>query len=338
VRKNRQMIKLFFVLLFCTAFIFSSSHFGAQAFEKIKNNAKKGTTTSRGSLNVNKSQNKNSTNDPLVVKSGGEEVILTQSKINLKDIPIDLQTVIKQSSEIEIPEQSTFSLLDFVKKQKIATISSDSLSLLASGIYQSVLHTNFLIVERNIGNSLPDFVPIGFEAKVNLDQNADFVFSNPNNSRYRIQMKIVGKSLTVSLKGERFPYLYKTSLKIKQNFKPRTIIQYSPLILPGKIKVATSGISGQLIEVYKDVYQGDHQIKSDFVSEDYYPPKQRVEIHSLRATSNVQVSQPSTVTTVKEGGQAANQLETGTSSNGDQNINSSESPTQTQNSEVEQIK
>jgi hypothetical protein len=37
VGENQQLIKLFVVLFFSTAFIFSSSHFGSQVFGKLSN-------------------------------------------------------------------------------------------------------------------------------------------------------------------------------------------------------------------------------------------------------------------------------------------------------------
>ncbi|MEY2192663.1 hypothetical protein AB7942_07960 [Neobacillus sp. BF23-41] len=51
--KNQQLIKLFVVLLFCTAFIFSFSHYGAKAFEKITNvDGKFSDGTTIGALDV----------------------------------------------------------------------------------------------------------------------------------------------------------------------------------------------------------------------------------------------------------------------------------------------
>jgi hypothetical protein len=327
VRKNKQIIKLFFVLLFCTAFIFSSSHFGAQAYENIKKDVNKKSPETSNSLNTEKPQSNPSVTKNIGSETVKKEMILNQSIVKMDDIPDDLQAFLEHGSKIEIPEKSTFSLLEFVQKNKLEKLDSDTLSLIASGIYQSILPTNFSIEERNIGNSLPKNVSPGFEAKFNFDQNDDLAFSNPNKSKYFIVLAIVNRNLKVTLRGEEFPYHYKIT-ENEQSFKPKTIIQYSPLLPPGKVKVTTSGKVGNLVKVYKDVYQGDLPLKRELISSDYYPPVPRVEIHSLTNTSNDQGSQNST--------QTSTQLSESQSNTDNQNSNPSEMTGQNPNSALGQ--
>jgi len=52
---------------------------------------------------------------------------------------------------------------------------AELLNVIATGIYQAVLPSNFSIVERNIGSSLPNYANLGFEAKVNPRNNTDFI-------------------------------------------------------------------------------------------------------------------------------------------------------------------
>ena len=52
-----------------------------------------------------------------------------------------------------------------------------------------ILPTNFSIIERNISEELPDYAELGFEAKVNPEKNKDLVFSNGNESSYKIHNK-----------------------------------------------------------------------------------------------------------------------------------------------------
>jgi hypothetical protein len=293
INVRKKHVKLFFILLFTTSFIFSSSHFGVLAFEKIKNDDN--TAAKNESLHANKSQFESSNNKDLGVKNSEEEIILNQSIMKINDIPIDLQTFLEHGSKIDISEQSTFSLLDFVKVKRLDKLSSDTLSLIASGIYQSILSTNFSILERNIGNSLPRNGSLGFETELNVEQNEDLIFSNPNNSIYSIELVLENKSLKVILLGEKLPYHYKITKDI-QTFKPKTIIQYSPLLPNGKVKVATTGKDGNLVKVYRDVYQGEQKLKRELISSDYYPPVHRVEIHSLNTSITDQGNQTTTQT------------------------------------------
>ncbi|MEH7375654.1 G5 domain-containing protein [Neobacillus drentensis] len=424
--KNQQMIKLFVVLLFCTAFIFSFSHYGAKAFEKITNaDGKFSDGTTIGAFDVSgktkdeakslleakyvawlkdtsidlqygektapfdlnqfsldseqtvgsiKNGEKNAaliTVDKLQVKeqleilfpqlktsdvdlaklttrlnstaalfeSGSKtldlhhdflladhikkDADLNTAVITMNEVPFALQTVIDKNPKIEILEGSTFSLLEFAGKQKIE--DSDSLDVIATGIYQAILPTNFSIVERNIGNSLPNYTSLGFEAKVNSTKKADLVITNPNKVKYMLEFTLENKELRVTLKGEKFVYKYQITTKDEQKLAPKTIVQYSPLLPPGKTKVQTKGKQGQIIKVYREVYQGNQFLKSKLISEDYYPPSYRIEIHGLAGRA-----QATTQTTDTSGNQVDNSNQTidSTSADGNQAMTTSDSPQQ----------
>jgi hypothetical protein len=382
LQKNQQLIKLFVVMFFCTAFIFSSSHFGAKAFEKMANMDGKffdGTTIgaidvsgktkdeanslleeeyvkwlkdtsiefqygeknapldvnqfhldtkqtvdsikdgqkNRAFITIDKSQVEeqveilfpqiksshfnldkltsdlnamaelfegrahsfNLYENYLLVDYIKKDTELNVVRINLKEVPLGMQTLIEKNPSIEIPSESTFSLLEFAKNQKIT--DSSTLNILATGIYQAVLSSNFSIVERNISSSLPVYAALGIEAKVDQSRNADLVIANPNKAKYNLELRMENGSLTVTLKGENFIYNYKVTTKDEKKLKPKTIIQYSPLLLPGKTKVQIKGADGQIVKVYRDIYQGESFIKSELISEDYYPPAYQVEVHGL---------------------------------------------------------
>jgi hypothetical protein len=399
--KNQQIKKLFVVLFFSTAFIFSFSHYGAKAFEKITNadgkfsdgtivgslvvsgktkdeaislleekyiNWIKGTTIELqyggiiASLAINqfhldakqtvdsiKDGQKNSAfitidksqveeqvetlfpqikssdinleklssslnetaslfeegshtfnlyEDYFLAEHIKKDAVLNSEVIDLKQVPDDLQTLINNSPSIEIPEESTFSVLEFAKKHKIT--DSDTLNIIATGIYQAILPTDLSIEERNISSSLPDYATLGFEAKVDQSSNADLVLANRNMAKYKLELKLDNNSLTVTLMGKEFVYNYKMTTKDEQKLKPKTIIQYSPLLLPGKTEVQIKGAEGIIVKVYRDIYQGDSFIKSVLIGEDYYPPVYQVEVHGL-AGSQQSVTEPSGTTNTQTG-------------------------------------
>ncbi|CAH2716271.1 hypothetical protein BACCIP111895_03455 [Neobacillus rhizosphaerae] len=380
--KNQQIIKLFVVLFFSTAFIFSFSHYGAKAFEKLTNtDGEFSDGTAIGALDVSgktevevislleekyvdwlkdttiglqygekivpfdvnqfhldakqtvdsikdgqknpafitidKSQVEvqvqmlfpqikindinldkltNSINKTASLFEAGshsfnlfeeylladhikKDAVLNVAVIDMIEVPEGLQSLIKNNASIEIPEESTFSLLEYAKKYKIKETST--LNVMATGIYQAVLPWNFSIVDRSISSSLPDYANLGFEAKVNQTKKADLVIANPNKVKYMLELQLDNGSLKVTLKGEKLVYNYKITTKDEQKLKPKTIIQYSPLLLPGKTTVQTKGAEGLIVKVYRDVYQGNTFIKSELISEDYYPPTYQVEVHGL---------------------------------------------------------
>lgn len=383
VSKNQQMTKLFVVLFFSTAFIFSFSHFGVQAFGKLANvDGEFSNGTTIGALDVsgkteseaislleekyvdwlknmsihlqyqekdvpfdmnqfhldskqtinsikdgqnnpayinieksnvqeqlqilfpdlkssefnldklttsltqtaskfeNGSSSLNLSNDFLLAEHINKDAVLNFAEIDLKEVPDDLQNILEENPKIEIQAESTFSLLEFVKQKKLK-INSFTLNILATGIYQAILPTNFAIVERNIGNVLPSYASLGYEAKVNLDKNVDLAIENPNKGKFILEFQLENELLKVTLKGEKFLYQYKISTKGEQKLTPKTIVQYSPMLLPGKTMIQANGEDGHIIKVYRDVYQGDQFMKSELISEDYYPPVYRVEVNAL---------------------------------------------------------
>ncbi len=218
-------------------------------------------------------------NDYLLNDNIKKDVILNVATVTMTDLPVDLPNLIEKVNKIEIKENTTFSLLDFVQDHKIT--SSESLNVMATGIYQAILPSNFSIIERNIGRTLPEYAKLGNEAKVDSSKRADLVITNPNKTRYSLELQLENNHLIVTLKGQKFAYDYQVSLKDKQELKAKTIVQYSPQLIPGKTEIQTKGVAGIVVKLYRDVYQGSSLIKSEFISEDYYPPVYQVEIHGL---------------------------------------------------------
>ena len=414
------MIKLFVVLFLCTTFIFSFSHFGVKAFEKLTNaDGKYSDGTSIGSLNItgktkeeamslleekvvgwirdtsielqygektvpldlnqfhldakqtvdsikdgqrnpvfftidklqleeqieilfpqinssdidfNKLLNSlneigsrfeagsntlNLYNDYLSADKIQKDAVINTAVVDINDVSVDLQTAIDHNPTIEIPEESTFSLLEFAKNKKIENVGT--LSVMATGIYQAVLPSNFSIVERNIGSSLPNYAALGFEGKVNPNNQTDFIIKNPNKAKYVLELNVESNKLTITLKGEKPLYNYKISIKDERKLRPKTIVQYSPLLLPGKTKIQTMGVEGHIVKVYRDVYQGEAFIKSELISEDYYPPVLQVELHGLTGSK-----QGTTETTGTAGNQAGQVTPNQTTDNSDQTTSPSE--------------
>ena len=116
--KNQQMIKLFVVLLFSTAFIFSFSHYGAKAFEKITNaDGKFSDGTTIGALNIS-GKTEDEAKSLLELESKQED-LLELSPIIVEDkLPAQLD---------EEKEPLDDSLFDFLLAQKEVTADRDEI-------------------------------------------------------------------------------------------------------------------------------------------------------------------------------------------------------------------
>ncbi len=181
---------------------------------------------------------------------------------------------------IEIKGKSLFSLADYFKESG-EPLSSNGMSIIASAIYQTILPTNFTVVERHTSRDLPDEIPLGYEAKVD-SENRDFRFYNPNTSTYTLQFKEINNGFRVTLTG--LPFVYKYMIKVGdvEYFTPKTIVQYSSLLRPGEHRIKQKGKQGMLARVKKELYdENNHLVKTEVVAEDFYPPSYNIEVRGF---------------------------------------------------------
>ncbi|MCM3692245.1 G5 domain-containing protein [Neobacillus niacini] len=255
--------------------------------------------------------------DYLLVK--GNDNVISEVIVDLENVSAELSNVINKNPAITIGEESTFSLLEFAKQQKFET--SSAINIVATGIYQAVLPTNLTISERNISKALPQYAVLGFEAMVNTAKGIDLVIENPNKVPYTLQLELVNGDFKVTLNGDKLLYKYEISKKDEQVLKPKTIVQYSPLVLPGKTKVESEGVDGKIVKVYRNIYQGSQLLTSKLISEDYYPPVYRVEIMGLEGT---QQGTSTTGGTISNGTTNSNGTQTPSASDTNQQISNND--------------
>jgi len=276
-----------------------------------------------------------------------EEVkIISKAAIILTEENQEIQEFTKLYPTIEIAPESQFSLAAFVKENEMNNISSYTYSQIATAIYQALMPTNFLIAERHIGSQLPDNIQAGFEAKVNFEKNIDLIFYNPNKSSYSMAFNLNSSELEVSIIGVPLLYNYSIITANKQEFEPRTIKQYSPLLEQGQKSVEVEGSPGILVKVYRETYnQKGELLKSELLSEDFYPPVHRVEILAL--TPEVQetvstadgnadtVTAPSAEETEPAEQNVSDNIPSETNANGNEGQQSSDSQNETENNSDE---
>ncbi|WP_374723850.1 G5 domain-containing protein [Calidifontibacillus erzurumensis] len=183
----------------------------------------------------------------------------------------NLEAILGNSYEFEIAANDSFSFKNtFGSNQP----DSDAYSIIASAIYEVILPTNFMIIERNISRQLPPYSKEGEEAKVS--NKMDLIFNNPNPYSYKILMKLGKDQLQAKLIGPPFPYNYAVK-KETESYSPRTVLQFSAKLSPGQTKVLDQGKKGLLVKVYRETKDDNNQvIETTFISEDFYPPNYRI--------------------------------------------------------------
>ncbi|MFS0861735.1 hypothetical protein [Fredinandcohnia sp. 179-A 10B2 NHS] len=206
------------------------------------------------------------------------QVISKATISNIKD-ETEVNKWVKDVGVIEIGPAQSFSLSDFVAQTNGLAFTDEALSIIATGIYETILPTNFKIIERHISDELPAYAKLGYEAKI--DGNKDLIFYNINPFQYKLTFALTGEGLQLELIGAKLPNEYEIILGEKEVYKPKTIKQYSSLVKYGKSEVKEKGKDGVLVTVSRLVKQSNKELDKVKLAEDYYKPIHRVEVHGL---------------------------------------------------------
>lgn len=211
-----------------------------------------------------------------------DPVVLATATRELSEEFADIETFVQELPQISVDPLTNVSLKELVEEKDLDYLSHQQLSTVSSGLFEALMSTNFTITERNIGRELQRNIKLGLEAKVDFTKDIDFSFYNPNENSYEIKFSINESQLEISILGVPFSTGYRLSLTEKQEFKPRTIKRYTPLLEPNQNSVETEGKPGLLIKVYRDsISTSGELIKSELISEDFYQPIHRVEVHGI---------------------------------------------------------
>lgn len=211
--------------------------------------------------------------------TNNESDLLTVNEVKL-DYSDDLAWFLNESLELE--PVSHYSLLDDIKTKTDDSFSPLTLSKIATAIYELILPTNFVVVERHISNELPSYAKLGYEATVNYELHQDLVIANPNELGFQIEFTRQDDHLFVTLNGAGFLNRYMTSAEGQESFKPKTIRQFNPQLEATEIRVKAEGKEGQLIKIVREHYSEQGELlKKELISEDFYPPIHRIEISGL---------------------------------------------------------
>ncbi|WP_175990866.1 VanW family protein [Bacillus sp. Marseille-Q1617] len=266
-------ISVFLVL--CTVYLFGFAYAGTYLYDRVFS-SEDGTSKETKNVEEKEPELEDKLNSPEKMQ------VLAENEIGSVEATPELEDFFSSFSEIDIEPVSTFSILKFVEDQHISSLTNQELSLISTGLYEILLHSDMEIVQRHHGHTLPDFAELGYEARVDRELNQDFIFANPDSKSYKIRFQMTGDSLLFVLEGT-LPYEVEISLQNKQTVKPRVIKQYTPYLDKGQTKTKTEGKAGVQIEVWKSMLDSTGAVlKEELISRDYYPPVHREELASLQ--------------------------------------------------------
>ncbi|KGX88080.1 VanW family protein [Pontibacillus marinus] len=199
--------------------------------------------------------------------------VVSEYSITLNE-EMDVTDLVNALNGAVVQNQTPFSLLSFVEEE----MDQPSLNAVATAVYGAILETNFIIKQRHISTKLPSYAELGKEASVKPKNNHDLVFTNPNEQPYQLNAAVENGELIVKVLGYPLPNSYEITLENSRKIQPRTIVQFSERVPSGESNVKVEGQEGTSVEVYRFVEDKGKVIQKDFISDDYYPPVNRIEV------------------------------------------------------------
>ncbi|MEK4969076.1 hypothetical protein [Cytobacillus sp. FSL R7-0696] len=172
------------------------------------------------------------------------------------------------AQSVAIDKRSLFSVLDQFGEE-------NDLPIIATGIYQLILHTNFSIEERYIQNKLPSFTEAGYEAYVDKKRQHDFKFYNPHTVNYTIKIEESRGRMYFTLLGPPFIYDYEAVIKETEQIEPLTKV-YNQEGLEDGAKIIEEGAMGIRVVIERQKRKGMF-IETFARLKDYYPPISTIE-------------------------------------------------------------
>nr|WP_309099762.1 G5 domain-containing protein [Fredinandcohnia onubensis] len=217
--------------------------------------------------------------DPFVIVD--DTNVISQSVIDNFDDESEVEKWVKEFGNVNVPANKSFSLLTLLSESGTTNHYSDqALSVIATGIYSTVLPSNFEIIERHISDVLPSYADFGYEAKIE-NKKKDLIIYNVNPYDYKLVFSLTDEGLEVQLIGGELPQTIKVSIVDEETFKPKIIKQYDSTLPKGKMVVKQKGSPGRVAKVYRIMSESGQVDQRVEIAEDYYPPIHTIEAHSI---------------------------------------------------------
>ncbi|MCJ8006994.1 VanW family protein [Lederbergia wuyishanensis] len=226
------------------------------------------------------------------------------SEINKETVNVtpEMKLLLDSIQTNEIQSKSQFSLLQHIKSLKLTNIDTETASKVASILYELVLNSNVIVMERNISTTFNDNIFLGLEAKVNFDKKQDFSFYNPNDQSIKFAWEPTDNGLKARLLGPKLKEHYKISFEDEQSYPPKVIKQFSPILKNGEVQTKEKGNDGKSVTVMKETIDIEgNLLNKEIITKDFYLPVHRIEIHSfIKVDSNKGTKEKSDKAEIKE--------------------------------------
>ncbi|RUL55130.1 VanW family protein [Lysinibacillus antri] len=174
-----------------------------------------------------------------------------------------------------------FSLLETLGEN--SSISNKmGLNFLASVLYNTVLQTNFAILERHSQNEIPTYLEPGIEAQVSEFEQKDLKFVNTTTNPALIKATVENDMLKLEIYSTVKESDVSVRVEREEIIAPRIINRYSTDLPIGQTTIVQEGQEGLRISVFRNITENGN-VTEEHISRDYYKPINRIVLNSSRS-------------------------------------------------------
>ncbi|MDF2698526.1 MAG: hypothetical protein K0Q49_82 [Haloplasmataceae bacterium] len=210
--------------------------------------------------------------------------------INVNNIENNAAAYIAQIIKEIAIKPKKFSLLESLKPYIESTensLDNSDYSIVASGLYQLILNSNFNSINKHIGEDLPSYLKVsstkdlyGYETLIDVEKNKDLTFYNPNSYIYTVKIsysEALPNRLTFTLVGLPFLDEITTSISESVDFTSKeSVIRYVDICPNGNPSsgnnVCPGSHMGNRTFVTRTILDFNGISKTFIINEDVYMP------------------------------------------------------------------
>ncbi len=141
----------------------------------------------------------------------------------------------------------------------------------SSTLYNTVLLSNLMIVERRSHQMTVSYVPLGRDATVNWGTQ-DFKFNNNTYFPVKITAYTSGKNVYVSIVGTKPDKTLKVDIETEtvSTTEPPVKTEEDPTMYVGETKVTQNGSKGYVVDAYRVVYSNGQEVSREKLKRSTY--------------------------------------------------------------------
>lgn len=170
----------------------------------------------------------------------------------------------------------------------------------SSALYSALLQADMEILTRYNHSLIVSYVPYGQDATVSSG-SIDLRFRNNTNAPMKIVASMDNSGVYVTLRGINAHPNRKITIEnvTVETIPVQTTVKEDAGLAAGQVKVEQKGMTGYVVDTYKNIYENGSFVKREYVSRSRYKMLERIEVHGT-APVQAEPAQAAPITPAEE--------------------------------------